>query len=147
MNSKLCSYDEVKSEYLRKLTLPFFSSNVENVVHHVVVKLMTNLGILGLLSIPSNGIEWCKEHNLLSSSVKSPKPVWKHGQLAKTKCIGRWICFAMLNGKKTARDNLQSVRTHDFLAVSFPSKNISQSNLWPESVRLPTRRGLTSSHS
>ena len=49
MNSKLCEYDEVKSEGLRKLTISFFSSNVDNVVHYVtVVKLITNLRILGI---------------------------------------------------------------------------------------------------
>ena len=31
---------------------------------------------------PQQFIEWCKEHILLSSSVKCPKPVWKCGQLS-----------------------------------------------------------------
>ena len=32
--------------------------------------------------------------------MKCPKPVWKRGQLAKTKCIGRWIYFGRFKKKK-----------------------------------------------
>ena len=49
--------------------------------------------------------------------------------------------------EKTAMDNLQSARTHNFLTVNFPWKNISPSYLWTESLQLPTRQGRTSSHS
>ena len=48
---------------------------------------------------------------------------------------------------KTAMYNLQSARTHNFLTVNFPCKNISPSYLLPESLKLPTRQGLISSHS
>ena len=48
--------------------------------------------------------------------------------------------------ENTAMDNLQSAGTNDFLAVRFPRKNISPSDLWPESLRLPSRGGLKSSH-
>ena len=38
--------------------------------------------------------------------------------------------------EKTAMDNIQCAGTHYFLAVSFPWKNISPSDLWPESFRI-----------
>ena len=42
--------------------------------------------------------------------------------------------------ENTAMGNLQSAGTHDFLAEK---KNISPSDLWLESLRLPSRRGTT----
>ena len=98
------------------------------------------------IAYPKQCIEWCKENNLLSFSMS--KTCLERSQLAKTKCIGRWICFTMLKKKLQWIDNLQSARTHNFLTVDFPWKNISPSyHLWPESLQLPTRQGLTLSHS
>ena len=97
------------------------------------------------IAFPELCIDWCKENNLLSSSVS--KTCVKTQSVGKDKVPHREMDLFRDAQEKTAMDSLQSARTHiNFLTVNFPWKNISPSYLWPESLQLPTRQGLTSSH-
>ena len=93
-------------------------------------------------AFPELCIEWCKENNLLSASVS--KTCVKTQSVGKDKVPHREMDLFRDAQAKTAMDSLQSARTHiNFLTVNFPWKNISPSYMWPESLQLPTRQGLT----
>ena len=64
-------------------------------------------------------IEWCKENNLLSSSVS--KTCVKTQSVGKDKVPHREMDLFRDAQEKTAMDSLQSARTHiNFLTVNFP---------------------------
>ena len=69
------------------------------------------------IAYPELCIEWCKENNLLSSSVS--KTCVKTQSVGKDKVHREMDLFSDAQ-EKTAMDSLQSARTHSFLAVNSP---------------------------
>ena len=85
------------------------------------------------IAYPEQCIEWCKENNLLWSSVSKTR--------VETQSVGKEKVHREMDlfrdaQEKTAMDKLQSARTHNFLTVNFPGKNISPSYLWLESLQI-----------
>ena len=78
------------------------------------------------IAFPELCIEWCKENNLLSSSVS--KTCVKTESVGKDKVPHREMDLFRDAQEKTAMDSLQSARTRtNFLTVNFPWKTISPS--------------------
>ena len=72
-----------------------------------------------LYSLPELCIHWCKENNLLSSSVS--KTCVKTQSVGKDKVPHREMDLFRDAQEKTAMDSLQSARTHiNSLTVNFP---------------------------
>ena len=70
------------------------------------------------IAYPERRIEWCKENNLLSSSVS--KTCVKTQSVGKDKVHReRNLSFAMPK-KKLQWITFKSARTHNFLTVNFP---------------------------
>ena len=86
------------------------------------VREMGNLIIWKLsrfIAFPELCIEWCKENNLLSSSVS--KTCVKTQSVGKDKVPHREMDLFRDAQEKTAMDSLQSAKTHiNFLTVNFP---------------------------
>ena len=81
--------------------------------------LIINVNCPCFIAFPELCIEWCKENNLLSSSVS--KTCVKTQSVGKDKVPHREMDLFRDAQDKTALDSLQSARTHiNFLTVNFP---------------------------